>query len=55
MSKQLKPVLSKRNSHPRDKNIKFYERGHKYEITTDPLSKYTSVTSLTLMLLLKIL
>lgn len=45
MSKQLKPVLSKRNNHPRDKYIKFYERGHKYEITSDPLSKYTSVTT----------
>lgn len=46
MSKmQIKPILSKRNSHPRDKYIKFYERGHKYEIITDPLSKYTSVTT----------
>jgi ATP-dependent exoDNAse (exonuclease V) beta subunit len=42
---QVKPVLSKRNTHPRDKFIKFYERGHKYEITTDALSKYTSVTT----------
>lgn len=45
MMNQLKPVLCKRNSHPRDKFIRFYERGHKYEITTDPLSKYTSVTT----------
>jgi hypothetical protein len=48
MSKfQVKPksVLNKRNEHSRDKYIKFYERGHKYEITTDPLSKYTSVTT----------
>lgn len=40
-----KPVLSKLNSHPRDKNIKFYARGHRYEITTDIGSKYTSVTT----------
>jgi CRISPR/Cas system-associated exonuclease Cas4 (RecB family) len=40
-----KPVLSKLNSHPRDKNIRFYARGHKYEIITDMGSKYTSVTT----------
>jgi hypothetical protein len=48
MSKfQVKPksVLNKINEHSRDKYIKFYERGHRYEITTDPLSKYTSVTT----------
>lgn len=38
-------VLSSRNCHPRDKNIKFYETGHKYIISTDPESKYTSVTT----------
>jgi ATP-dependent exoDNAse (exonuclease V) beta subunit len=39
------PVLATKNAHPRDKHIKFYARGHKYEITTDPKSKYTSVTT----------
>lgn len=38
-------VLSSRNYHPRDLNIKFYETGHKYIIQTDPESKYTSVTT----------
>lgn len=38
-------VLSSRNCHPRDKNIKFYETGHKYIISIDPESKYTSVTT----------
>jgi len=40
-----KPILSKLNSHQRDKNIRFYARGHRYEITTDMGSKYTSVTT----------
>jgi len=39
------PVLSERNVHPRDEFIKFYEDGHKYEITCDPNEKYTSVTT----------
>lgn len=39
-------VLALRNTHPRDKGIKFYQRGHRYEITTDPLKRYTSVTTL---------
>ena len=39
-------VLALRNTHPRDRNIKFFERGHRYEITTDPGKKYTSVTTL---------
>jgi len=39
-------VLALRNSHIRDRNIKFYERGHRYEITTDPGKRYTSVTTL---------
>lgn len=42
MSKQ---VLERRNSHARDVLIKFYARGHKYEITSDSKSKYTSVTT----------
>ena len=39
-------VLALKNAHIRDRNIKFYERGHRYEITTDPGKKYTSVTTL---------
>ena len=38
-------VLSTINHHLRDDNIRFYETGHKYEILTDPDSKYTSVTT----------
>jgi ATP-dependent exoDNAse (exonuclease V) beta subunit len=45
MSNKFIPTLANRNSHSRDKLIKFYARGHKYEITTDPTSKYTSVTT----------
>lgn len=37
--------LKQKNSHTRDANINFYARGHKYEITTDKNSKYTSVTT----------
>lgn len=37
--------LSLINPHPRDKNINFYDEGHKYTIITDPDSKYTSVTT----------
>lgn len=39
-------VLSLRNAHIRDSNIRFFERGHRYEITTDPGKRYTSVTTL---------
>jgi len=39
-------VLAKKNAHVRDKNIKFYEHGHRYEITCDPGKRYTSVTTL---------
>jgi hypothetical protein len=39
------PILSSRNTHFRDEQIKFYAHGHKYEISSDPLSKYTSVTT----------
>jgi ATP-dependent exoDNAse (exonuclease V) beta subunit len=42
---QLHPVLSANNAHPRDQNISFQEEGHKYTISTDPTSKYTSVTT----------
>jgi ATP-dependent exoDNAse (exonuclease V) beta subunit len=38
-------ILSSINKHNRDKNIRFYQRGHKYEILTDMKSKYTSVTT----------
>lgn len=41
----LKPTLSNRNFHPRDKNLVFDEPTHKYTIVTDPDSKYTSVTT----------
>ncbi len=45
MKPVLNQVLSIRNNHPRDKNIKFFEDGHKYFILTDPNVKYTSVTT----------
>jgi hypothetical protein len=46
MSKsQLFPVLSQRNKHERDQFIEFYEETHKYIITCDKDSKYTSVTT----------
>ena len=38
-------LLKYRNTHERDSQIKFYARGHKYEIKSDPNSKYTSVTT----------
>jgi len=49
----LYPILCVRNAHPRDKNIKFEEEGHKYTITNDNgndsagvgSSGYTSVTT----------
>ena len=42
---QLYPVLEKKHSHIRDKNIKFFEEDHKYIIKCDPDVKYTSVTT----------
>jgi hypothetical protein len=45
MSNQITPVLQSKNAHHRDSQIKFYARGHKYEIETDPKTKYTSVTT----------
>jgi hypothetical protein len=42
---QLYPILNTKNAHPRDKNIKFAEEGHKYTINDDPTKKYTSVTT----------
>jgi len=44
MSK-VNTILQSRFAHPRDQFIKFYNRGHKYEITSDPKSKYASVTT----------
>jgi hypothetical protein len=41
----LNNVLCHRNKHSRDENIQFFEEGHKYQIITDPDSKYTSVTT----------
>lgn len=38
-------ALKNKNTHERDYQIKFYNRGHKYEIVNDPKSKYTSVTT----------
>lgn len=45
MSTKINPVLQYKFAHPRDTLIKFYKRGHKYEISCDPKSKYTSVTT----------
>ena len=41
----LHDVLCKKNAHVRDKNINFFENDHKYIITSDPNSTYTSVTT----------
>lgn len=38
-------ILSTNNHNARDELVKFYERGHKYEIQVDKKSKYTSVTT----------
>lgn len=45
MNPELHAVLTSLHSHQRDENIRFYEKGHKYEIITDSESKYTSVTT----------
>ena len=45
MKSELHEILSIQNSHMRDKNIKFFEKGHKYTILTDKKSTYTSVTT----------
>lgn len=45
MSLKINPVLERRFAHPRDTQIKFYNKGHKYEILCDRDSKYTSVTT----------
>ena len=41
----VSPILKRKYPHERDSQIKFYARGHKYEIKSDPNSKYTSVTT----------
>jgi len=41
----VKPILSNVYGVERDSLIKFYARGHKYEILSDKNSKYTSVTT----------
>ena len=38
-------ILSNNNTHIRDKNLQFFEDGHKYVVLTDCESKYTSVTT----------
>ena len=38
-------ILSNTNAHSRDKNLQFFEDGHKYVVLTDCESKYTSVTT----------
>jgi hypothetical protein len=38
-------ILSVVNAHPRDKNIQFFEEGHKYVISFEPEVKYISVTT----------
>jgi hypothetical protein len=45
MKQTLYNILSVRNAHPRDKNIEFFEKEHKYIILTEPHIKYTSVTT----------
>jgi ATP-dependent exoDNAse (exonuclease V) beta subunit len=45
MKPVLNPVLSYRNSHPRDQHIKFFEEDHKYIIDFEPHIQYTSVTT----------
>lgn len=45
MKRTLQEILSKQNQHTRDAYIQFFEKGHKYTISTDPNSKYTSVTT----------
>jgi ATP-dependent exoDNAse (exonuclease V) beta subunit len=45
MKSILQNVLSAKNLHNRDSNIKFFEEGHKYEIVDEPGVKYTSVTT----------
>jgi len=41
----MNQTLSRQNHHPLDNFVRFYAKGHKYEIITDPNSKYVSVTT----------
>lgn len=45
MSIKINPVLEYKFAHPRDSFIKFFNKGHRYEISIDPKYKYTSVTT----------
>jgi ATP-dependent exoDNAse (exonuclease V) beta subunit len=45
MKSILLPTLKNKNRHPRDDHILFDEPAHKYTITTDLKSQYTSVTT----------
>jgi hypothetical protein len=45
MSLKINSVLQSRFEHPLDSFIKFYSKGHKYDILCDIKSKYTSVTT----------
>jgi ATP-dependent exoDNAse (exonuclease V) beta subunit len=45
MKHVLNDILSSKNSHTRDKHIKFFEKDHKYIIDLEPDVKYTSVTT----------
>lgn len=45
LSKPHGNILQIKHGHPRDQFIKFYNKGHKYEILTDTNSKYLSVTT----------
>lgn len=42
---KVNTILKNKYPHSRDNFIKFYNKGHKYEITNDLNSKYTSVTT----------
>lgn len=41
----MNPILKSNNTHPRDKNVEFFEEGHTYVILTEPDVAYTSVTT----------
>lgn len=45
VSTKKNDILEKHYANEKDDNIKFYEKGHKYEVLTDKKSKYISVTT----------
>jgi ATP-dependent exoDNAse (exonuclease V) beta subunit len=45
MSTKKNTILEEYNPHTKDHNIRFYEKGHKYEVLTDKKNKYASVTT----------